>query len=318
MDLLVGQPVGQRFGLRVAERCEPGVGGSFDGALIDAEGQGVAYEQQLHGDRVLASRPVPGLFVTEHGDPSGPLVVFVHGSLDRSSAFARVGRHLADAHVVRYDRRGYGRSLAAGPAPAFEAQVDDLAGVVAGRPAVLVGHSLGGVIALAFAQRSPSVVRSVVAYEAPMSWLPWWPTGSAGAAAVGGEGSAEDAAERFMRRMVGDDRWERLPDRTREQRRAEGPALVAELRSIRPPAAPPYSCEAITVPVLAAHGTESAPHHKEAARVLADAVPAGELATVEGAGHGIHLTHPAELAGLTRRALSWLLRDRGSDRTTGP
>ena len=33
--------------------------------------------------------------------------------------------------------------------------------------------------------------------------------------------------------MIGDERWEGLPERTREQRRAEGPALLAELRSIR-------------------------------------------------------------------------------------
>ncbi len=242
-------------------------------------------------------------FVTEHGDPDGALVVFVHGSLDRSSAFVRVGRVLGDVRVVRYDRRGYGRSLASGPAPTFDAQVDDLVGVLAGRPAVLVGHSLGGVIALALAERSPELVRSVLAYESPMSWQPWWPRASAGAAAVADEASAEDAAERFMRRMVGDERWERLPERTRRQRRAEGPALVAELRSIRDGQHPPYRPEAITVPVVAAHGTESAPHHKQTARALAEAAPLGELEVVEGAGHGVHLTHPAELARLTRRAL---------------
>ena len=38
-----------------------------------------------------------------------------------------------------------------------------------------------------------------------------------------------DAAERFMRRLIGDARWERLPSATREARRSEGPALVGEL-----------------------------------------------------------------------------------------
>lgn len=238
-----------------------------------------------------------------HAGPGAATIVLVHGSLDRSAAFARVQRHLEDLHVLRYDRRGYGRSLDTGPAPSFDAQVDDLAEVVDGTPAVIVGHSLGGVIALALAQRRPELVRAVVAYEAPMSWCDWWPKVTAGAVAMSAEVAAEDAAERFMRRIVGDDRWERLPPRTRLQRRAEGPALVAELRSIRDPANPPYEAAALAVPVIAAHGTESSPHHKQTAQRLAQEAPRAELMVVEGASHGVHLTHPGELARLARRAL---------------
>lgn len=243
--------------------------------------------------------------MTEH-DPGGPVetVVLVHGSLDRGAAFARTQRHLDDLRVLRYDRRGYGRSLEVGAATSFAQQVHDLESVVGGRPAVVVGHSLGGVIGLALAQRAPSLVRAVVAYESPMAWAEWWPAATAGSAAMSSGGDAADAAERFMRRMVGDERWEALPARTREQRRAEGPALVAELRSIRDPAAPPYVPEEITVPVVAAHGTRSAPHHRETAQELARLAPHSELVVVEGASHGVHLTHPAALADLVRRALS--------------
>jgi pimeloyl-ACP methyl ester carboxylesterase len=239
-------------------------------------------------------------------DPGGdvPTVVLVHGSLDRSAAFARVQRHLADLRVVRYDRRGYGHSLTLGPATSFGTQVDDLAAVIDGHPAVVVGHSLGGVVALALAQRSPALVRAVVAYEAPMAWMPWWPTATAGAAAMDAPGDPADAAERFMRRMIGDERWEALPERTRAQRRAEGPALVAELRSIRDGAAPPYDPSAITVPVVAAHGTTSRPHHTRTAEELARTVPGAQLVVVDGAGHGVHLTHPAALADLARTALA--------------
>jgi pimeloyl-ACP methyl ester carboxylesterase len=116
----------------------------------------------------------------------------------------------------------------------------------------------------------------------------------------GGDG---DVAERFMRRMIGDERWETLPQRTREQRRAEGPALVAELRSIRPPAPAPYDPAQLAVPVLAAHGSDSRPHHQQTARVLAATAPLGELVVVEGASHGVHLTHPASVADLVRQGL---------------
>jgi pimeloyl-ACP methyl ester carboxylesterase len=248
---------------------------------------------------------VTHLFTTERpGPPGAPVVVLVHGSLDRSSAFARVQRHLDGLTVVRYDRRGYGRSLAVPPSTSFGDQVTDLLEVVGGRPCTVAGHSLGGVIALAAAQAHPELVRAVVAYEAPMPWVEWWPGSTAGSQATADPSDAGAAAERFMRRMVGDERWAALPEGTRAQRRAEGPALLSELRAIRPPAGAPYDPAAIGVPVLAGCGSRSSPHHQRSARALAAAVPQGELVVVEGADHGVHLTHPAAFADLVVRGLA--------------
>ena len=56
--------------------------------------------------------------------------------------------------------------------------------------------------------------------------------------------------------------------------------------------------------LIAAHGTESRPHHQETARALAAAAPHGQLVVVDGASHGVHLTHPAAVADLVRRALA--------------
>ena len=253
---------------------------------------------------VLVSSAVTGIFAVEHeGAAEAPRVVLVHGSLDRSSAFLRVQRLLEDLTVVRYDRRGYAKSVDVGACTSFDDQVDDLAGVVADRPSIVVGHSLGGVVALAFAQRCPHLVPAVVAYESPMPWLPTWPSGTAGSAAMAGDGHAGDAAERFMRRMIGDARWESLPEPTKEQRRQEGPALVAELRSIRSPAPAPYGPALITMPVVIGRGTRSKPHHQEAAGRLAEALPKGELVVIDGADHGIHLSDPAAFAALIRRAV---------------
>jgi pimeloyl-ACP methyl ester carboxylesterase len=230
-------------------------------------------------------------------------VVLIHGSLDRGSAFARSARLLRDLTTVRYDRRGYGRSLALGAAPSIATQVDDLAAVVGTRPSVLFGHSFGGVIALAFAMRHPELVPAVVAYEAPMPWEPWWPSSTAGGAAIAAADDAA-AAEQFMRRLIGDARWEALPDSTRAQRRAEGPALLAEVRSIRAPAPAPYDVRAVIVPVVAGCGSLSRPHHQQTARALAERAPLGELQVVDGAAHGVHLSHPASVAALVRHALA--------------
>ncbi len=231
----------------------------------------------------------------------GPRVVLVHGTMDRASSFARVARHLEGYEVTRYDRRGYGHSVVLGPPRDLDQQVDDLLEVVGDAPAIAAGHSYGGTIALAAAQRAPASVVGVVAYEAPMPWREWWPTNSAGANAVASAEGPAEAAERFMRRMIGDRRWERLPPSTREARRAEGATLVAEMGHTRPPHPPSFDPAAVTVPVVAAHGTEGAPHHGRSAEVLAEEAPAAALIVVDGAGHGIHLTDPAAMAAMVGR-----------------
>ena len=108
--------------------------------------------------------------------PSGPVVVVVHGSMDRAAGMIRspAGSTIATG-CVRYDRRGYGRSVHEGPFD-MDAQVADLVAVLAGRRAVLVGHSYGGNVVLATgATRHPDLVAAAAIYETPLSWAPWWP-----------------------------------------------------------------------------------------------------------------------------------------------
>ena len=246
------------------------------------------------------ARTTPG-GVWLHESGTGPLVVLIHGAMDRSGGMLRTRRLLQrDFRVIRYDRRGYGRSKDAVPSPDFSVQVADLVDVLDGRPAVIGGHSFGGVIGLALASRSPSLVRAVLAYEAPLMWEPWWP----GVASSVPDESPEYAAEWFLRRMIGDDMWERLPRSVRADRRAEGRALIADLQSVRPPAPAPYVPERITVPVIAAYGSRGRPHHRRAAEELARRVPHASLVAVPGANHGIHLAMPEAFAGLVRRAAS--------------
>lgn len=265
-----------------------------------------------------AGRP-PGLWAQAAGE--GPLVVLVHGAMDRASSMLRVRRALeGECRVVRYDRRGYGRSLAAGPAASFAQHVDDLATLLGSRrAAALVGHSLGGVVCLALAERSPELVGAVVAYEAPMMWEPWWPADSAGRVSLatatddrrdGAGGETGDVAEEFLRRMLGDTRWEQLSAPVQTERRAEGATLVAELRSVLLPAPAPYQPELVTVPVVAAFGSETQPQHRRGAEELARRAPHGVLEMIDGAGHGAHLTHPTAFADLVRESLSRSTRRR--------
>ncbi|HWJ64389.1 MAG TPA: alpha/beta hydrolase [Acidimicrobiales bacterium] len=239
----------------------------------------------------------PDLHVVEPtpSDPSAPLVVIVHGAMDRSSSFGRVARQLGDLHVVRYDRRGYGRSVGCAPGT-LDDHVADLLSIVDEREVTVFGHSIGGVIALIAATRRPDLVRSVLAYEAPTPWTDWWPQPRSAPP----EDPAEEA-EAFMRRAIGDHFWNRLPARTRADRRAEGGALRTDIASLQGGA--PFEAAELSVPVLAAAGSDTTWWHQRATRELAEAAPMGEHAVVAGAEHGAHLTHPTATAHLVRRAL---------------
>ena len=245
--------------------------------------------------------PAPSLHVRRRDGARGrrPLVVLLHGSMDRGAGMAKAMALLGDLDVVRYDRRGYGGSEGLGEVCGVDGHVDDLLTVVDGRRSVVVGHSFGGIVGLTAAARCPDVVVAVAAFEAPMPWSAWWPSGTpGGTAAAAGDGAA--AAEAFLRRMLGDARWEAMPGR--EKRLREGAALVAELASVRS-GPPPYDVASLSIPVVAGRGTESPPHLRRAAEELAAAAPLGELVVIPGADHGAHLTHPGEFAAFARRAV---------------
>ena len=256
----------------------------------------------------------PGLHVVRSGPEQGAglPVVIVHGAMDRSTSFGRTVRFLDDVEVIRYDRRGYGKSVDLGTGTMGD-HVADLAAVLDGRPAVVVGHSIGGVVGLALAEQRPDLVPSVAAFEAPMAWADWWPSGSAGGSALAAAADGDEAevaavaAERFMQGMIGQHRWERLPPWTRSARRAEGLALLADLRSLRTEV-PPYEATALTQPVTSGYGTGSRPHHVRAAVELARMAARSELVIVDGSDHSAHLTYPKEFADFVRRA-----RDRAAD-----
>jgi pimeloyl-ACP methyl ester carboxylesterase len=246
------------------------------------------------------------------GDPESPLAVVVHGSMDRSAGLLRLSRRLDSAHhVIRYDRRGYGRSTDLGPPWTVEANIDDLEWLLSTASegqAVLFGHSFGGNVALGLAARRPELVRAVVVYETPLSWLDWWPGTTAGAAAMMVEDPG-DAAEAFMRRLVGDAVWERLPPPKQAERRGEGAAMVAELSDLRRCA--PWEADRVTVPVLALHGERCRPHHRAAMEALSAMLADCRSAMVAEAGHAGPHTHADAVIAAIEPFLSSL-----SDETT--
>jgi len=168
--------------------------------------------------------------------------------------------------------------------------VDDLSALIGDRRAVLVGHSFGGNIALAASVTLERQVVGVSTYETPLSWMEWWPGTTAGAMAVAS--SEAQAAENFMVRLIGHKRWDALPERTREERKREGAALVGELTALRMNA--PWTVEDISCPVLCGYGSNGMKHHADGARWMAQNLNNARLVQLEDAAHSAPMTHPVQ------------------------
>ena len=98
---------------------------------------------------------------------AGPPVVLIHGLPGTAQDFEAVTPLLAGRRTIAYDRPGFGFSD--GGHHAFDEQLETLHALLtrlrAERP-VLVGHSYGGTVALAYAARHPHDVRGLVLVDA--------------------------------------------------------------------------------------------------------------------------------------------------------
>ena len=247
---------------------------------------------QLLGLSITRRRPV------DH-DPGTPTVVLVHGAMDRAASFGRSMRRMGHLDVVAYDRRGYGASVDAGPPGRIADHAADLAAVIdwtGAATVVVVGHSLGGTVGASLAVTGSPRVAALAAFESPFPVLDdSFDQVGGGAVQIGASQGAADGAEHFYRLMVGDHTWSRLRERDRAARRAEGPALMAELADlrIRERAVDPADLD---LPLLVGMGGLSSDRMRSGAALLAARAPIAQLDEIANAGHGAHLTHPDEFA----------------------
>ena len=240
-------------------------------------------------------------------DPSRPTVVLVHGAMDRAASFGRVMRRLPDLDVLALDRRGYAGSLDAGVAMTLEDHVDDLMRIIEHSGAahvVVIGHSLGGTIALQLATRSDARVVGIGAFECPMPSLDGsYASIGGGAVDVGDRDGPAAAAEFFYRLMVGEGTWDRLRPRDRDARRAEGPALLAELVDLRRPEAS-FALDRVRLPVVLGVGATSRRDLRNTTTGLGAVLPDAWMIEIAGAGHGAHLSHADDFARYVRACVA--------------
>lgn len=177
------------------------------------------------------------LYYEERG--KGIPILGVHGTPSSAVMWADAAEELAQhGRCIIYDRRGFHRSATPAPFAALDLvdHVDDAAGVLAALhagPAVVIGRSTGGLIAIELARRFPDKVKALVLLEPALFTID--PEADAWARSVRrrvlerSAGQTGLAAESVIRETLGDAAWQSLPEGLREMLAGTGHAVLAEI-----------------------------------------------------------------------------------------
>lgn len=244
---------------------------------------------------------------------SGSLVVFCHGLFGQGRNFTAIGKALADRHrVLLVDMPDHGRSPWSERFDYLTAadQVGDL--LTADDPVALVGHSMGGKIAMLVALRHPELVARLVvvdvapvAYDHAREFAGYIDAMRAiDLATLGRRSQAEEALEegvpdprvrgfllQSLRREHERWRWSlNLELLGRDLDRITG-WPEEELRGT-----PPYDG-----PVLWVSGAGSGYVREEYVEAMGRWFPRNRRVTVKGAGHWVHSEQPEVFLEVLRR-----------------
>jgi pimeloyl-ACP methyl ester carboxylesterase len=250
------------------------------------------------------------LNVELQGATDAPLVVFLHGVSGCGRTYDFLPAHITDGRrIARVDLRGHGHSDHAPGTYVIDRYGEDVVAILRllDRPAVLVGHSLGGVTAWWVAQREPELVVAAFLEDPPLfmgepaehelnAAIPVFRGIRAAAAGWQADGLDRDAvAAQLEQAPLGPERTMgsvMAPDAIAA--RAEALLLmdpgVLDQAADRSTLADTDTTSPVAVPVVLlaaddAMGSAFPAHHE--AR-LATSHPEVEVTRVAGAGHGIH------------------------------
>jgi pimeloyl-ACP methyl ester carboxylesterase len=199
--------------------------------------------------------------------------------------------------VYGFDRRGRGESGDTLPY-AVDREIDDIEALIdrAGGSAFLYGHSSGGPLAMRAAIRLGSKVGKIAMYEPPYNNDPGaqdsWSQCLRQLRQALAEGRRGDAVALFMR-FVGTPaeqvaRLRRAPSWPGIE--AVAPTLAYDHAAIlgEPWSVPTRLATRVSVPALVMAGDASLPFMPDAARVLSQAIPQGQLRTLGGQTHEVN------------------------------
>jgi pimeloyl-ACP methyl ester carboxylesterase len=241
------------------------------------------------------------------GDPDGPTVLLVHGYIESVGFWAPVVRRLAAAglDIVVVDQRGHGDSDR-GDAPFdCETLAGDVRAWVEGldlRDAVLAGHSMGGVSAMAFAGSHPELaaqrLRSLVlvatlAFPEPLFGLPDVKVDHARTVRVLERLVAlETLGLVFLARVFGTWPTRAALEATRDSLLATDVATrVDAMRMLRDFDLRPL-LTSITLPTLVVAGSHDRLTPLAGNEVIADLIPGARIEVLHGMGHMLMFEAP--------------------------
>jgi pimeloyl-ACP methyl ester carboxylesterase len=257
------------------------------------------------------------LYYEEHG--GGIPLLGVHGTPSSAELWAdaakELGRH---GRCIIYDRRGFHRSAPPVPFGTLDLidHVDDAAGVLAALhagPAVVIGRSTGGLIAIELARRFPDKVKALVLLEPALFTLD--PDADAWARSLRlrvlerSAGQANRAAEAVIRDALGDAAWESFPEKNKQMLANTGPAVLAEIKghgmdlSDNALELDEDELAGIRRPTLIVTAEDSIEPCRLVNARLSGALPYTQTVLVAG-GHLINPAHPAVLDFVDRIAAS--------------
>lgn len=241
------------------------------------------------------------LFVRDSGRKDGPAVVLLHGFPFSHAMWVPQFPLLEPAwRVVAPDFRGQGRSDPGDGQYTIELLVDDLCGILDGlgvAKAVVVGLSMGGYVALRFAEREPARLRALVLADtkAPADGNEAKVQRAAGMRKAKTEGAAA-FAEGFLPKALAPETLRNRPEvvaRARGLIEACPPLGIAGTLlalAARPDATEPLA--RIRVPTLVVVGEKDAITPPGDSKALAAGIAGAKLVTVPGAGHLSNLENP--------------------------
>ena len=287
------------------------------------------------------------LAVRAAGDPAAPALVFSHGfSLDMTTWHYQ-WKALSDRYrCIVYDQRGHGRSGSAERGDhSLQAMGGDLKVVldaaVPEGPAVLIGHSMGGMAILAFAEAHPEefgsrVVGAVFADTAAAELI----RGAVGGVmsrllALAKTPARADRVKRYMK--MGQSDLAFLVARLSNFGPKASPALVEHVAAVSGQAPVEvwtdglaalvemdlrHAIEHVSVPSLVIVGDLDRLTPPASAHRLAEALPQGRLVVLEGAGHMAPMERASQFNRVLKRFLGQALEGRlapaGKGRALGP
>lgn len=239
-----------------------------------------------------------------------PALVFVHGFPLSRDAWQKQVEALAPSHrVIAPDLRGLGESQGSAGATSMARYAEDLALLIRGLglgPVILAGHSMGGYVALAFADRFPELLCGLVLVGTKAGADT--PEGAAKrratAAKVLAEGTAaivEDMASKMLAASNHDGAMAQQVRALMAGATPQGLASALLGMADRPDATPRLA--QIQVPTLVITGADDTLIPPSESEWLAKGIRGAELEIIPGAGHLVAFEQPEAF---NRRLAAWL------------